>query len=1031
MQIPPQKRVAAVPDILSIFDPVFYLAANPDVAASGLYPSAHFLAHGRFEGRAPHALFDATHYLERNPDVAAAGIDPLAHYLAHGWREGRAHHPLFDAGFYRATNSDVAAAGVDPFAHYLGQGWREGRSPHPLFDVAFYRAANPDVAAAGVEQLAHFLNHGRFEGRAPHALFDPGHYLARNPDVAASGLDPVRHYAEHGWREGRDHHPLFDPAFYRAANPDVAAAGADPFEHFMRHGWREGRDPSAAFSLAFYALANPDVAAAGVNLLVHYARFGQAEGRAFAPGQLGVDGRILGTDGPDLLVGGFGAERLEGFAGDDTLAGGPGADTLIGGEGADLFVIDAPGNGVDRVEDFDLAEGDVLDLGAALAAAGFDPDLHALDAFVQAQAAGGDTTVSLRPPGGAPGAFAPAAVLAGASLTLDDLRDYGVLTEAGAGLYQLVDTPYGFTDTFDTTSDIAITPDGRFVVWTDLHDFDDPPEQPEGGIGFNLVKLANIAASGPAQAQADRQRPVSVDRNGDAVTGSVLGSVSDDGRVVGYTHRISSGDFNRTFWIRDMADPEGLPQIAARNAGGAVVAAQLGKLSGDGTHAVFLTDSGGMGGGLDFNGTHDVYLRDMATGLNTLVSVAANGFAGGSGYTFSHEMHAPDLSADGRYVVFASDAALTADDTDAGRDVYLRDTVLGVTILLSGGAPGEAGQPTISRDGRVVAFTTDAALDDDDGNGINDVYVVRLDGLTILERFRLSEAVDGREGADRGPVDHFEYATFAGLRSGESYAPKVSPDGSAVAFVTRATEILAVDGAEEARLAIRDLGTGGFGTVATPLFTSFSGEETAGIRAVKHGLTESGERVVYRIEVDGEDTPLVAPVLAVPAPADTPGSGLRVPRLDAGEAWRDGLSDVMVVRHGSVDARGDVDRFQVSATSDILDAARLRITLEGDHRWGDGLADPLLTIRSGADADVILFQNDDRAPGLPDSLLTFATSAAAGGFFIDVEGAGGAVGDYTLRIQELPPAAGGGFILASEESFIPTPLQFDHNLFGG
>jgi hypothetical protein len=34
-------------------------------------------------------LFDDQSYLTRHPDVAAAGMNPLDHYIAHGMSEGR------------------------------------------------------------------------------------------------------------------------------------------------------------------------------------------------------------------------------------------------------------------------------------------------------------------------------------------------------------------------------------------------------------------------------------------------------------------------------------------------------------------------------------------------------------------------------------------------------------------------------------------------------------------------------------------------------------------------------------------------------------------------------------------------------------------------------------------------------------------------------------------------------------------------------------------------------------------------------
>ena len=57
----------------------------------------------------PDGLFDAQYYLAANPDVAAAGVDPLAHYLAFGAQEGR---PIFPAGSDGSDTALSAAAVV-------------------------------------------------------------------------------------------------------------------------------------------------------------------------------------------------------------------------------------------------------------------------------------------------------------------------------------------------------------------------------------------------------------------------------------------------------------------------------------------------------------------------------------------------------------------------------------------------------------------------------------------------------------------------------------------------------------------------------------------------------------------------------------------------------------------------------------------------------------------------------------------------------------------------------------------------------
>jgi hypothetical protein len=111
------------------------------------------------------SFVDALFYLAHNPDVAASGIAPLDHYLAFGWLEGRDPNPFFDTSFYLNANPDVATAGINPLEHYAEYGWREGRNPSASFDGDKYLQANPDVALVGMDPLAHYLLYGEAEGR--------------------------------------------------------------------------------------------------------------------------------------------------------------------------------------------------------------------------------------------------------------------------------------------------------------------------------------------------------------------------------------------------------------------------------------------------------------------------------------------------------------------------------------------------------------------------------------------------------------------------------------------------------------------------------------------------------------------------------------------------------------------------------------------------------------------------------------------------------------------------------------------------
>lgn len=84
------------------------------------------------------------------------------------------------------------------------------------------------------------------------------------------------------------------------------------------------------------------------------------DGRDIVLGNLGAD-TLDGGDGDDVVRGGQDDDRLEGGAGADFMSGDLGDDTILGGAGADRFHTFAS-SGVDRVMDFNRAEGDRVEL---------------------------------------------------------------------------------------------------------------------------------------------------------------------------------------------------------------------------------------------------------------------------------------------------------------------------------------------------------------------------------------------------------------------------------------------------------------------------------------------------------------------------------------------------------------------------------------------------------------------------------------------------------------------------------------------
>ncbi len=159
----------------------------------------------------------------------------------------------------------------------------------------------------------------------------------------------------------------------------------------------------------------------------------------------------------------------------------------------------------------------------------------------------------------------------------------------------------------------------------------------------------------------------------------------------------------------------------------------------------------------------------------------------------------PSISADGRFVAFSSEGDnVVPEDDKAVRDVFLRDTLTGAVTLLSR-ATGAAGAPTtgdsndasVSRNAQFVAFSTTGALTAEDTNNDEDIY--RRDTVngttTLVSRGDTVAGVPGPVG-DKG-----------------SFFPSISPDGRRVVFPSVATN-LGDDANATEDIFVRDTATG-------------------------------------------------------------------------------------------------------------------------------------------------------------------------------------------------------------------------------
>jgi hypothetical protein len=151
-------------------------------------------------------------------------------------------------------------------------------------------------------------------------------------------------------------------------------------------------------------------------------------------------------------------------------------------------------------------------------------------------------------------------------------------------------------------------------------------------------------------------------------------------------------------------------------------------VSDDGRYVVFTSTAGNLTSINDTNSNYDIFLRDLRTGTTTLVSVNNAGNNGGNSSSGG-----PTISSDGRFVAFFSQASdlLSIPDTNNDYDVFVRDIAAGTTRLVSfnvansGSGNGASLHPFINADGRYVAFESFATdlSETPDNLGSNDVFI--------------------------------------------------------------------------------------------------------------------------------------------------------------------------------------------------------------------------------------------------------------------------------------------------------------------
>ncbi|MEW6743459.1 MAG: calcium-binding protein [Planctomycetota bacterium] len=313
----------------------------------------------------------------------------------------------------------------------------------------------------------------------------------------------------------------------------------------------------------------------------------------------------------------------------------------------------------------------------------------------------------------------------------------------------------------------AISGDGRFVVFSSY--------------ATNLVpgdtnRLRDIFLRDRLTGETTR---VSVSSDGQQPNGlSGNSCISADSRSVAldsYATNLVPGDTNLAsdVFIHDRVTGETTRVSTDSSGNEANGPSARPSLSADGRFVAFKSLATNLVPG-DTNNRMDVFLKDRVTGETTRVSVSSDGTEGDRG---SSEDSGPAISADGRYVAFQSAATnLVRGDSNHVDDVFVHDRVTGETTRVSvrsdgAEANGPSWYPSLSADGRYVAFASVAAnLIAGDMNGyLLDVFVHdRLNGQTTVVSVRSDGTQGDYESRDPAISGDGRYVTFS---SGVHLAP--------------------------------------------------------------------------------------------------------------------------------------------------------------------------------------------------------------------------------------------------------------------
>ena len=347
------------------------------------------------------------------------------------------------------------------------------------------------------------------------------------------------------------------------------------------------------------------------------------------------------------------------------------------------------------------------------------------------------------------------------------------------GTTYLVSVNYvGTASSNNGASNAVISADGKVVGFTSYSTNLVPP-----GISYAFFKTNAYVRN----LTTGTTKLVSVNEAGTAAGNNDSSNlvISSDGKVAAFHSYASnltssgalSGDYTRN-GVVDAAD-----YVIWRKTLGTTVNANSGA-DGSGNGNVGPEDYGvwrshfGQATVSDTNTIGDVFVRNLTTGVTTLVSVNSAGTGGGNG-----DSDNPVISADGSVVVFSSAASnLSPLDSNATLDIYARNLTTSTTKLVSvnstgtGSGNGGSGGAAISADGTKVAFYSAASNISPLDTDVSPDFFVR--NLAANTATLVSVNFAGTGSGNNNPYRD------------QQFSPAISADGTVVAFSSYASDLV-------------------------------------------------------------------------------------------------------------------------------------------------------------------------------------------------------------------------------------------------